>query len=382
MSNLVAVKIAINTRFLLPNKIEGIGRVTYEIVKRIIEKHPENEYHFLFDRPFNNSYLFQKTVTGHSIFPPTRHPILTHSWLQIGVRKFLQKNNPDVYLSFDGHTPLKSKVPSIITIHDLAYLHYPEQNRWADRKYYQTQMPRFVKQADHIITVSAFSKMDICSAFQLSEDKVSAIYNGVGLEFTPLSENNKLEVRKQYSEGKPYFLYLGAIHPRKNVAGLIRAFDIYKKQNTSDVKLLIAGRLAWLSKSVKNTMEQTTHRKDIIFTDYILEKDLPQLIGAADVLCYLSLFEGFGLPIVEAMSSGVPVICSNRNAMKEIGGKAAELVNPENYAEIANAMHHVYSNVEKRQKMIAAGLKRGVDFNWDQAAEKYYRVIQKVTKST
>lgn len=336
---------------------------------------PDASFEFLFDRKYDEEFIFHSNVTPEVVFPPTRHPFLTYTWLQLGVRRYLSQKNPDLYFSFDGFMPLGTRTPRIITIHDLAYAHFPEQIRFSDRWYYQHYMPKFASEAKHIITVSQFSKNDICTNFGLPGENVTSIYNGVSEEFKPIPDARKQTNRKKFTAGSPYFLYLGSIHPRKNVAGLIRAFDAFKKRSSSQKKLLITGRKGWLTGEVEQAYETASSKNDIIFTGYVPKEELPGLVATAEALCYLSLFEGFGLPIVEAMASGVPVICSNRNSMVEVANGAAACVDPDSTDSIAGAMHQIDQDQIFVKQLIASGLERAKSFSWDKAANQYRDVL-------
>lgn len=352
--------------------------MTYEVLRRLVQLMPDDEFEFLFDRKFDPSYIFQSNVSGKTISPPTRHPVLMHTWLQWGVKRYLNRRKPDLFLSFDGFLPLGAKVPGVVTIHDLAYAHFPEQNRWADRWYYQNYTPRFAHEAKHIITVSHFSKSDICTRFNLGEDRVSVIYNGVDAAFKPIPHSLKEKTRQRYSNGADYFLYVGAIHPRKNIDRLIKSFDLFKRNTGSQTQLLITGRKGWLTKSVDDAYQHAKHQSDIQFTGYVADDDLPALIGASKSLCYISLFEGFGLPIIEGMASSVPVLCSNRNAMKEIAGDSALVVNPESIKEIASGMTQLDQNDDLRQNLIEHGKQRAKMFHWDHSAQQYMELLKQI----
>ena len=208
-----------------------MGKVNHEIMSRMVRKHPEHRYHFLFDRKFDKQFIYNTNVDPVVLSPPTRHPVLIHYWFQTRVKNYLKKTKPNVFFSPDGFMPMQSKTPSVITIHDLAYIHYPDFISRAHLRYYQRNVPRFVHEAAHITTVSEFSKRDICTQFLVEEEKVSVIHNGVSDEFRPLSDPEIDKTRKKYGGGMPYFLYVGAIHPRKNVDRLILAFDAVQKEN-------------------------------------------------------------------------------------------------------------------------------------------------------
>lgn len=183
-------------------------------------------------------------------------------------------------------------------------------------------------------------------------------------------------LRKQYSEGTPYFLYAGAIHPRKNVHRLIRAFDQFRAATSAPVKLLLAGRFAWQTGDIRTAWEQATFRDDIKFLGYLDEQELPRLTAAALAMVYVSLSEGFGLPLVEAMACDVPVITSSISCMPEIAGDAAFLVDPYDESAIALGLQRIYENADLRNDLIAKGRMRKLAFDWNTAAEEIYQIIR------
>ncbi|HHS95385.1 MAG TPA: glycosyltransferase family 1 protein, partial [Phaeodactylibacter sp.] len=223
--------IAVNTRFLLPRRLEGIGWYTYELLKAMVAQHPEDEFLFFFDRAYSEEFIFAPNVKAISLAPPARHPVLWYLWFEWSLAKALRKYRPDVFLSPDGYTCINSKVKTVMVTHDIAHMHYPEQVSYLTRKYYKYYVPRFLERADKVVTVSEYTKQDILRHYpQVASVKVHRIYNGCRSDFVPLSENEKAKVRKQYAGGEEYFFYVGAIQPRKNVHRLIAAFDLFKKQ--------------------------------------------------------------------------------------------------------------------------------------------------------
>ncbi len=372
------MRIAVNTRFLLRGKLEGIGWCTYEIVKRLVANHPEHDFIFFFDRPYDEAYIFGENVEAVVLNPPARHAILWYAWFEWAIPKALEKYKVDVFYSPDGYCSLRSKVPTVMVMHDLAYLHYPKQVAWAARKYYQQYIPQFLERAEKTITVSAFTKSDILKHFAIPESRVDVVHNACREGFSPLNEPGKQLIRDKHSGGVPYFFYVGAVHPRKNVDRLIRAFGLFKQNTNAPEKLLITGRLAWQTEAVKLAWEQSPHQQDIIFLGYV--DDLGVLMAAAKALVYVSLFEGFGLPILEAMHCDVPVITANLSSMPEVAGDAALLVDPLSETEIASAMQLIGQDEEKRRSLIDKGQKQRQKFSWDKAAEQIWESIISVKR--
>lgn len=369
------LKIAINTRFLLKNKLEGMGWFTYEVVRHIVQKHPEHEFIFFFDRPFDKEFLFDENVKPVVLFPPARHPFLWVWWFEWSVARALKKYKPDVFLSTDNFLTLRTNVPTVLVTHDIAHHHFPQQIGFLVRKYYQYFVPKFNRKAKRIVAVSEFTKKDVVNAYQISPEKIAVACNGCRERFRPLSEKEKTAIKAKFASGKDYFFYVGAIHPRKNVVRLIAAFDEFKKATSSPMKLLLAGRMAWQTGAVSEILEKVNCKADIVFLGYLDTEDLPKLTGAALASTYVSLFEGFGIPILEAMYCDVPVLTSTISSMPEVAGEAAVLVNPNKMEAIANGMKLLYENADLRKELIEKGRIQRQKFTWERAAEVVYKNI-------
>ncbi len=370
------MKIAINTRFLLPNGLEGIGRYTQEISKRLVALCPDDEFIFLFDRKFEHRYIFGENVSGVVIHPQARHPILWYWWFEKSLPSFFKKNKVDLFISMDGYCSLKSPVPTIMVIHDLAYVHYPDQIKTAARKYYQKWVPRFCKRADKLVTISRASQADLVEQYQMEKKEIGIIPNGYNPKFSPLTPEQKLATRIQFADGEKYFCTLGAIHPRKNIEGTIHAFDKYKSISKSKDKLLIIGRMAWKNEKLKNTLDNSPNKSDIKLLGYLPDEEVRFILGSSKALLFLSFFEGFGVPLLEAMQLKIPTIYSNLSVMPEIAGDTGIPVNPKDLNEVSNAMMALKDfETETVQKLREEKLKA---YNWDRAAQLMKRYVDAV----
>lgn len=375
------MRIAVNTRFLLTKKLEGIGWFTYEVVRRLVQAHPEHEFIFLFDRPYDPQFIFGKNVTPVVLFPPARHPVLWLWWFEWSVPRALEKYQADVFLSPDGYCSLRASTPTVMVTHDIAHVHLPGHIPAKFRYYYNFFVPRYLRRAERIVTVSEFSKRDIAQHYEIHNEKITVACNGVREDFQPLSEAEKNAVKQQYADGQDYFFYVGAVHPRKNVHRLIQAFDAFKKQTQAPVKLLIGGRFAWQTGEVKAAYDAASCKDDIVFLGYIPDAELPRLMGAALALTYVSLFEGFGVPVLEALHCEVPVLTSNVSSLPEVAGDAGLLVNPLNVEAIANGLQQLYNDTALREKLIAAGKIQREKFTWERAAAIVWDNISQALKN-
>ena len=308
--------------------------------------------------------------------------MLFYLWFEWSIAAALKKYKADIFLSTDGFLSLHTAVPTLLVVHDLAFCHFPDYVKKIEQRYYEYFMPRFVKKAAKIATVSTFSKNDIIQQYGIDSEKINVVYNGADHHFQPIPITEQASIRKQYANGQPYFLYLGSVHPRKNVARLIAAFDRFKTQITSPIKLLIAGRKAWQTGEVEAAYQSASAKNDIQFLDYVPDADLPKLIASAYALTYVSLFEGFGIPILEAMYCDVPSITSNTSSMPEVAGNAGILVNPYDIDNIAQAMAKMWSDKSFRKDLISKGRFQRQQFTWDKTATKLYNMIAAISHST
>lgn len=362
------MRIAINTRFLLGEQLEGIGRYTYEVCKRLVAQRPQDEFIFFFDRPFKEDFVLGNNVEPVVLMPPARHPILWYLWFEWSVARALKKHKADVFFSPDGYLSLRTKTPTLLTIHDLAFEHYPDQVPIVSRYYYPYYSRRFCRKADTIVAVSEFTRKDIIKQYGTDGNKIRVCGNGCREGFMPIGANDQEEIKKKYSEGKAYFLYVGAVHPRKNVHRLIEAFGRFKKRTGSDVKLLIAGRFAWQTGPVKSAYDESNYQSDIHFLGFVPNDDLPKLMGSTLCFVYPSMFEGFGIPLLEAMHAEVPFITSYVSSMPEVAGKAGKLIDPLITDQIAIAMQEVYESENLQKKMIEIGRLQRQKYSWEKTA--------------
>ncbi|MEM9991459.1 MAG: glycosyltransferase family 1 protein [Bacteroidota bacterium] len=366
------MRIAVNTRFLLKGRLEGVGRFTLEVLRELVERQTADEFIFFFDRAYDPEFVFAENITPVVLSPPARHPILFTIWFEWSVARALKQYRADVFFSPDNFCSLRTSVPTILVVHDLAYLHFPNQVSRIQLAYYRYFMPRFVQKADSVVTVSEFTKQDLSNQFATSNTKIKVACNGVRSAFEPLSELEKAKVQAKYAQGDPYFFYVGAVHPRKNIPRLIAAFDQFKTDTKYDVQLLIAGRFSWKTGEVSEAYAAATHQAAIHFLGYVSDEELPQLVGAALALTYISLFEGFGVPLLEAMACEVPVLTSNVSSMPEVIGDAGLLVDPTDVTAIADAMERLAQDEPLRKRLVNKARKQRQKFSWSVAA----RVLQ------
>jgi len=371
------MRIAVNTRLLLKGKLEGIGWYTNETLKRIVKQHPEHEFIFFFDRPYDESFVFADNVRPVVVAPQARHPVLFYIWFELRLPYFLRKYKADVFLSPDGLMSLKTKVPTCIVMHDLAFEHYPEHLKTSHQLFYRRYSPLYAHKAKQIVTVSEFSKEDIASRYNIPPEKITVSYNGAHEQYKPLNWEEREEAKKLFADGCEYFIYAGALHPRKNIINLLKAFVAFKKRQRSNMKFVVVGRMAWNYEEIVKMREEMPFKDDVKWVGYLGVDQLAKAIGGSYALVYVSLFEGFGIPILEALQCNVPAIISNTSSMPEVGGDAALLADPKSHENIANEMERLYKDELLRQKLITAARAQVEKFNWDKTAGKLWDSLLK-----
>jgi glycosyltransferase involved in cell wall biosynthesis len=370
------MKIAVNTRLLLPNRLEGIGTFTHNVLRRMVLDHPEHEFYFIFDRPYSQEYIYADNVTPIVVGPPARHPLLYLIWFELSVQRVLHKLKPDVFLSPDGYLSLRSSIPQVPVIHDLNFEYFPEFFSWIDRKHFQFFFPRFARKARRVATVSQFSKDDLVRLYGIDKSLIDVVYAGVDPLYTQVDQHAVEEFKKTTTGGQDYFVFVGGLYLRKNLSTIIRAFDAFKERTGSPIKFVIAGKSYAETKPLFDLHKTLKHKDDILFLGRIEPREkIPVLLGGALSLVYVSLLEGFGLPIAEAMSCGTPVITGNITAMAEIAADAAVLADPYDYTSIASAMQTVAESPDLRAQLRTAGLQRAAEFTWQRTADALWACV-------
>ena len=371
------MKIAVNTRLLLKDRLEGIGQFTFETLRRITQSHPEHQFFFLFDRKFDESFLFGDNVTPVVAHPQARHPYLWYLFFEYGIPLKIKKIKPDLLLSTDGWIPTKLDIPMVNVIHDLNFLHYPEFVPPVVCRYYDRFFPMFAQNATRLATVSEYSRQDIIRSFGIAPDKIDVVFSGSNPAYKPLTAEQQRQVKRKYTDGNDYFLFVGLIHKRKNLANIFRAFDTFKERQSNLAKLVVVGDKKWWTGEIEDTYLEMRYRDDVLLLGRQPLEVVCELTASATAMVYTSLFEGFGLPIVDSFNAHVPIITSNVTAMPEIAGDAAILVDPTSPDQLADAMCSLQQNKDLRNALIEKEIVREGLFTWDRTADLLWETIEK-----
>jgi len=275
--------------------------------------------------------------------------------------------------------PMKKGVNGIITIYDMSFFDCPEFHTKATQRF-RSKVLKSHYIASKIVTISDFSKSEILKYINIPEEKIEVIYPGVSLPTEVKLKRNEDDILKKYSLSKKYILYVGTIEPRKNLEGLIKAYKLLlsddKYKNKYD--LVIVGKLGWKYETFFKTLENLDLQDKVKRLGYIPDEELPAIYKHTSLFVYPSIYEGFGLPVLEAMAYGVPVITSNISSLPEVAGDAALLINPYNYKEIRDGIADILSTEQLKSQLIARGKDRVKKFPWRKTAEKTLEIYKKV----
>ncbi len=371
------MRIAVNTRLLLNNKLDGIGWFTYQILKRLTQNNPNVHFVFIFDRPYDDGFIFSDNITPIIIAPQARHPFLYYTWFHWSVKNLLNQLKPNLFLSPDGFLSPGAKCKQLAVIHDINFFHNPQDLKWLTSKYYNYFFHQYAHIANRIATVSEYSKQDIKTNFKIDPNKIDVVYNGINEDYQTIAEIEKQNIKNTFALGCDYFLFVGSQSPRKNLVRLIQAFEQFKKNTNAPIKLVFVGAVCYQQNQIFEAINNSQYATDIIFLGRQPQAELIKIMGAAFALTYVPTFEGFGIPLVEAMSAGVPIICSNTTSMPEIVNDAALLVNPFNTEEIAQALAKIYTDKTLRIALIEKGTVQKNKFSWDKSANLLWSSILK-----
>ncbi len=369
------MRIAVNTRLLLKNRLEGIGWFTYETVKRITRWHPEHEFIFLFDRDYDPEFIFSENVKPVVLHPQSRHPMLWYVWFEYSVRNYIKKNRIDLFLSPDGYLSLNSSIPQVSVIHDINFYHFPKTLPILARWYYNHFFPKFASKALRIATVSQFSKNDIVESYGINPSKIDVTYNGANELYKPLLLAEIEDTRNLITNGCPYFIFVGAFNPRKNLAKLLQAFDLFKAKSQSDIKLVIVGDKMYGTSQMLQALNEMIFKNDVVFTGRMQVEKLKLVVGSALAMTYVSYFEGFGIPLLEAMMCDIPIVASNCTSIPEVAGDAAIYVDPYSIDSISDGMLRISNDKELRNQLVINARQQREKFSWDKSAQILYNCM-------
>jgi len=374
------MKIGIDGRASKWYRGTGIGTYTYQLINNLSKIDSINNYIF-FMSEYPNNMTLGKNISLVDISKGVNNGF----WDDINLPNALNDKDIDLY-----HVPqngvglsMNNKYSSVITLHDVIPYRMPETVSERYLKIFSESIPNIVNGTNGIITVSNYSKNDILKTFDFPEEKIFVTPLASEPIYKPLDKLIcKNIVKKKYSISEDYILYVGGFSPRKNIPGLIKAFSKLSYKNKHCIKLVIAGTKGQSYDNYQKLTEKLGISNKVVFPGFIPTIDLPFLYNAANLFVYPSFYEGFGLPPLEAMSCGIPIISSNLTSIPEVVGSSGILVDPHNIGEIATAMNNVLLDKELSDKLSASGIRRASEFSWRKTAfetiSSYNKIISDV----
>lgn len=368
------MKIAVHASHLSQEREDGNQTYIINLFKNLAKIDNKNEYNFYYSKESNKK-----------IEAPNFHHIINtkpFAWTQRVFPQILKKDKPDLLFMPIQMLPfLKDKnQKSVVTIHDLAFLYYPETFPLKDRFLHKIYVKEAIHKADHLIAITEATKTDILKEYNVPESKISVVYHGVDKNKFRLmnDKDNPLikEVLSKYNITKPYIIYVGNVQPRKNVQNLIRGFIELKKEY-KEIQLVIAGASAWLIDEVMEEIKDLMN-EDIIFTGRFQDKELVPLLWGAKLFVLPSLYEGFGLPILEAGACGLPTLVSNTPSLLEIVGDINLTFDPLNPEDIKEKILTVLKNKDLYDKIKEYCHQRSQEFSWEKTAKETLNILESI----
>ena len=380
------MKIAFDALPLVSERITGIGWCEAGQTTAMARLYPDNSYIYNFFSHKNDTqkterikqFLNTGIKTNTADFSGYLYRLISN-FLPFPYYKFFG-SDCDITHFFNYIVPPCVKGKSVVTVHDMVYKAFPETVRARTKYMLDTGLKKSMKRADIIVTDSEFSKSEIIKYFPQYQDKIRVVPCGVDLErFYPCDDRDKIErVKKDFETGDEYFLYLGTIEPRKNIERLIEAYAEFVKNTENPPNLVLAGGKGWLYDNIYSKAEKLGIQKRVIFTKYIPSEDINALMCGAVAFVFPSIYEGFGMPPLEAMACGVPVVVSDEASLPEVTGNCAVKVDAYSVNSIAEGLDRIYRDGNLRQKLKIEGIERAGNFTWDKSAEILYKVYREL----
>jgi len=358
-------------------KLSGIGLYTYELARRLRDedglKFQGNLFNFL-GRDNNQGPLaeIKMPIRESHAFP---YGVYRRIWNFVPIPYNALFAEADLNLFFNYIVPPRVKGKVVTTIYDMTYLRFPETMDKKNLRRLQKGLECSIRRSNRIITISEFSKREIVELLDVPEEKISIVYSAPSL---PTEEEAFSTVAEKFKLQKPYLLYVGTIEPRKNLERLLRAFELLKEKERIPHQMVLAGGKGWKSEGIYATASKTACSGDVVFTGYFTSGEKRTLYKNADAFVFPSLYEGFGMPPLEAMAFDCPVICSNAASLPEVVGDAAELVDPFNEDDIARGINRVLREKEYAAALVKRGQSRMDKFTWKASAGKLKEICREV----
>lgn len=370
----------------MDEKKTGVGNYVLHLMENMIKVGKPEDLYVIHYKETDN-HIFRKV---HDIVPPRRllkvPKLIRNVCIVPGMLYKVDQQNLDILHICHHHpiinTPffLNKKSKKILTVHDLTPLFFPETHTKKFVLVWNTTLKLIRKKIDQVIADSVSTKNDCIKYLHIPEEKIKVIYLGVDKIYHPIDNKSEIrgELERKYNIDSPFILYVGTLEPRKNIPALFKAFSKLRKR--MDYKLVIVGMKGWKYKRIFKTIKELQLEKHIIFTGYVSEEDIVKFYNIAEVFVYPSIYEGFGLPPLEAMACGCPVITSNTSSLPEVVGDAGILVDPNDIEGLSDKIYEVLSNEDLRNELSEKGPERAKMFSWQKTAKQTWEIYESLYK--
>jgi glycosyltransferase involved in cell wall biosynthesis len=357
----------------------GIGRYTRHIITALAALDHTTDYLLFSAGRDPTPPIWPANFKRRELPISDRYLAILWQRLRLPIPVELFTGRVDVYHSPDFVLPPLIQACKVLTVHDLSFIRYPECSSPALLQYLLHSVPHSVHRADYLLADSLSTKNDLIELLGIAQERVTVVYAGHDPRFNPQVQVTDGAIQETYGIKGPYILALGTLQPRKNFATLIRAYNLLVKEHHIPHKLIIGGGKGWLYDDIFDTVRELNLEELVEFPGFVADEHLPALYRGADVFAFPSLYEGFGIPILEALGCGTPVITSTTSSLPEVAGDAALYIDPQDYAALADAIWQAISDATLRQTLRQRGLERVMLFTWEKAAttllDVYHRAV-------
>ncbi|MDE3074656.1 MAG: glycosyltransferase family 4 protein [Chloroflexota bacterium] len=361
----------------------GVSRFTEQLILSLQSRYRSSRFSvFVNETAAPGDFTNSANFIYHRSRLPTSLPAVRIAWEQLLLPVIARGMGVDVLHCPVNVSPLLAPCPTALTIHDLTFLLFPDRFNWERQRYLAALTRASARRASRVMTDSEWTKRDVTRLLRVPPEKIQVVYPGLDETFFPRPAEELREFRRQRHLPERFLLYLGTLEPRKNIELLVQAYSLLLKQGLRSCPLVIAGGKGWRFDRIFAEVARHGLTDQVLFPGYVDPADQPLWYGAATLFVYPSLYEGFGLPPLEAMACGTPVITSNASSLPEVVGRAGITVNPNSASDLAGAIAEVLGSQEKRDQMIQAGLRQAATFSWREAAQRTQQVYEQVASST
>jgi glycosyltransferase involved in cell wall biosynthesis len=357
----------------LPPQPFGAANYIVNLIQVLLRTDPTNDY-VVFAKPLHVP-LFEQRGRARVIRAPLATRILRIAWEQTGLPWLAQQHRLDVLHSPHYTMPLAARCATVVTFHDMIFFLHPEMHLPYKRLFFRTMIPWSARRADAVIAISQSTRADMLRLLNVQPERVFTVPYGIAPFFHRVEPLQAQETCRRYNLPQRFVLYVGNLEPRKNLTALVRAFARIVQSDLPH-SLVMAGSRGWMDTEIFSTIRELDLTSRVCFPGYVPQQELPALYNAADLFVYPSLYEGFGLPVLEAMACGVPVVTSNISSMPEIAGDAGILVNPRDADALAEAMARVLTDRALRDTLASKGPARAKSFSWKRTAQETLAVYR------